>query len=80
MEEPRQHTCITCGVAFQNADLQRNHYKSDWHRYNLKRKVAEFEPVTLENFQQRMKNHEQEMKVRSLFEIRSSEINILFPP
>lgn len=62
MEEPRQHTCITCGVAFQNADLQRDHYKSDWHRYNLKRKVAEFEPVTLENFQQRMIKHEQEMK------------------
>ena len=25
-------TCITCGVAFHDADLQRDHYKTDWHR------------------------------------------------
>ncbi|XP_078655879.1 cytoplasmic 60S subunit biogenesis factor ZNF622-like isoform X1 [Branchiostoma floridae x Branchiostoma belcheri] len=47
-------TCISCRVAFASADLQRAHYKSDWHRYNLKRKVAELPPVTAENFQQRV--------------------------
>ncbi|XP_064614151.1 cytoplasmic 60S subunit biogenesis factor ZNF622-like isoform X2 [Liolophura sinensis] len=47
-------TCITCRVAFHDADTQRAHYKSDWHRYNLKRKVAEMPPVTAENFQQRV--------------------------
>ena len=34
------YTCITCRVGFRTAELQRNHYKSDWHRYNLKRKVG----------------------------------------
>jgi len=36
------------------AELQKEHYKSDWHRYNLKRKVADLPPVTAENFQQRV--------------------------
>ncbi|KAK6166531.1 hypothetical protein SNE40_023195 [Patella caerulea] len=47
-------TCISCRVAFADADLQRQHYKTDWHRYNLKRKVAELPPVTAENFRQRV--------------------------
>ena len=46
-------TCITCHVAFVNADSQRHHYKSDWHRYNLKRKVVGLPPVTVDDFQQR---------------------------
>lgn len=47
-------TCITCRVAFKDADLQRAHYKTDWHRYNLKRKVAELPSVTAEEFQRRV--------------------------
>lgn len=47
-------TCITCRVAFKDADIQRQHYKSDWHRYNLKRKVAELPAVTAEEFAQRV--------------------------
>jgi pre-60S factor REI1 len=48
------YTCITCRVAFKDADIQREHYKTDWHRYNLKRKVAELPPVTAEEFQRRV--------------------------
>ena len=47
-------TCISCRVAFNDADLQRDHYKSEWHRYNLKRKIAELPPITLENFDNRI--------------------------
>nr|XP_033332382.1 zinc finger protein 622 [Megalopta genalis] len=47
-------TCITCRVAFRDLEVQRQHYKSDWHRYNLKRKVAELPPVTVEEFQKRV--------------------------
>ncbi|XP_076395574.1 cytoplasmic 60S subunit biogenesis factor ZNF622 [Megachile rotundata] len=47
-------TCITCRVAFKDLEIQRQHYKSDWHRYNLKRKVAELPPVTVEEFQKRV--------------------------
>ncbi|CAD6208917.1 GSCOCG00010730001-RA-CDS [Cotesia congregata] len=48
---PTTYTCITCRVAFKDPEIQRQHYKTDWHRYNLKRKVAELPPVTAENFQ-----------------------------
>ena len=49
-----KHTCITCRVAFLDSNLQRGHYKTDWHRYNLKRKVIELPPVTAEEFQKRV--------------------------
>ena len=52
-----QFTCITCTVGFQNADLQRDHYKTDWHRYNLKRKVASLPPVTKADFEGRLAKH-----------------------
>nr|CAG4645531.1 EOG090X06E3 [Lynceus sp. MCZ IZ 141354] len=48
------YTCTGCHVVFKEADLQREHYKTDWHRYNLKRKVADLPPVTAEGFQQRV--------------------------
>lgn len=47
-------TCLNCNVRFQNADIQREHYKTDWHRYNLKRRVGELPPVTAEEFQKRV--------------------------
>uniref|UniRef100_A0A1I8P8T1 C2H2-type domain-containing protein n=1 Tax=Stomoxys calcitrans TaxID=35570 RepID=A0A1I8P8T1_STOCA len=47
-------TCINCSVKFASADIQREHYKTDWHRYNLKRRVAELPPVTAEDFQSRV--------------------------
>lgn len=49
-----QLTCINCQVAFQSTTIQRDHYKTDWHRYNLKRKVAELPPVTNEEFRRRV--------------------------
>jgi len=37
---------VTCRVQYSDGEAQRLHYKSDWHRYNLKRKVASLPPVT----------------------------------
>ncbi|KAG6453621.1 hypothetical protein O3G_MSEX008265 [Manduca sexta] len=50
-------TCITCNVRYETAEQQREHYKLDWHRYNLKRKVASLPPVKLEEFELRAKEH-----------------------
>ncbi|KAI8996753.1 C2H2 type zinc-finger-domain-containing protein [Pilobolus umbonatus] len=44
------YTCIACQVAFPTAQGQRNHYQSEWHRYNLKRKVVNLPHVTAEAF------------------------------
>lgn len=49
-----RYTCLSCQVVFADAQLQRFHYKCDWHRYNLKRKIADLPPVTAEEFQQRV--------------------------
>lgn len=53
------YTCINCAVAFKDPDMQRDHYKTDWHRYNLKRKVAELAPVTLAQFNVRLEKQKQ---------------------
>ena len=47
-------TCVTCNIAFKDAEFQREHYKADWHRYNLKRKVAELPPIDLKDFTHRV--------------------------
>ncbi|CAN1185095.1 Cytoplasmic 60S subunit biogenesis factor REI1 homolog 1 [Linum perenne] len=39
-------TCNSCNQDFQDDAQQKHHYKSDWHRYNLKRKVAGVPGVT----------------------------------
>ena len=57
-------TCITCRVSFADSDIQRRHYKTDWHRYNLKRKVAEMPPVTAEVFQQKVLTQKAEVEAQ----------------
>jgi len=58
-------TCLTCQVAFTDADLHRSHFKNDWHRYNLKRKVADLPSVTAEAFEARKEAHVAQAKVAS---------------
>jgi pre-60S factor REI1 len=58
-------TCISCRVAFKDAEIQRLHYKTDWHRYNLKRKIAELPPVTAEDFQRRVLQHKETAEAQS---------------
>ena len=48
------YTCITCQVAFSSPETQRAHYKTDWHRYNLKRKVAELPSISASVFQEKV--------------------------
>ncbi|KAI5287049.1 hypothetical protein KEM55_000091, partial [Ascosphaera atra] len=43
-------TCNTCQVAFRGSDAQREHMRGDWHRYNLKRRVASLPPASAETF------------------------------
>lgn len=47
-------TCVACNVAFKEAEKQRAHYKTDWHRYNLKRKIADLPPVSAQAFAERV--------------------------
>ena len=38
-------TCVGCATQFNEQNAHRAHYKSNWHRYNLKRKVAGLVPM-----------------------------------
>lgn len=49
-------TCATCRVIFTNVDEQRLHYQSEWHRYNLRRKVADRPPVTEQAYHLKVEN------------------------
>ncbi|KFA50954.1 hypothetical protein S40293_02501 [Stachybotrys chartarum IBT 40293] len=48
------YTCNTCQVAYRNIDLQKGHMKSDWHRYNLKRRVASLPPISADTFTEKV--------------------------
>ena len=54
MASSHPFTCNTCQVAFRSSDLQRTHMQSDWHRYNLKRRVASLPPLTSEIFAEKV--------------------------
>ncbi|CAM9160679.1 unnamed protein product, partial [Laminaria digitata] len=47
-------TCTACAVSFSDSDAHKLHYKLDWHRYNLKRKVAGLGPVDQHDFDRRL--------------------------
>ncbi|KAI9835867.1 MAG: hypothetical protein M1819_001765 [Sarea resinae] len=49
-------TCNSCQVAFRSSELQRAHMHSDWHRYNLKRRVASLPPLASEVFAEKVLN------------------------
>ncbi|KAJ4507333.1 pre-60S factor rei1 [Exophiala dermatitidis] len=48
------YTCNSCAVAFRNSDAQRTHMRSDWHRYNLKRRLAELPAVSSEDYNEKV--------------------------
>ncbi|EJU04359.1 hypothetical protein DACRYDRAFT_48482 [Dacryopinax primogenitus] len=47
-------TCLSCSIAFLTAEDQRAHYRSDHHRYNMKRRVANLPPVSATVFNQKV--------------------------
>lgn len=51
-------TCLSCQLAFKDSSIQRQHFKTDFHRYNLKRKECELPPVSYEKFQKFKKSAE----------------------
>ncbi|KAK5799252.1 C2H2 type zinc-finger-domain-containing protein [Linnemannia elongata] len=45
-------TCLACGIRLPSLETQQLHHKSDWHTYNLKRKMVGLPPVSAEVFSQ----------------------------
>ncbi|SCU97117.1 LAME_0F18580g1_1 [Lachancea meyersii CBS 8951] len=50
------YTCNSCGLQFSSAKDQRDHMKTDWHSYNLKRRVAELPAISEATFNAKVKS------------------------
>ena len=44
-------TCNACSIEFSSPEEHREHHRSDLHRFNLKRKVKNLEPLSLDAFE-----------------------------
>ncbi|XP_051139897.1 uncharacterized protein LOC127257489 [Andrographis paniculata] len=42
----KQQKCSTCDAFFGDAKQYREHFKSDWHKHNLRRKTRQLPPLT----------------------------------
>jgi len=63
MDQPALYTCLSCSIAFLSPEEQRDHYKSDHHRYNTKRRVAGLPPVTIALFNQKVLDRKAETAI-----------------
>uniref|UniRef100_UPI0037E9123F tRNA endonuclease ANKZF1 isoform X1 n=2 Tax=Semicossyphus pulcher TaxID=241346 RepID=UPI0037E9123F len=45
--------CSACRCTFNNREEQMEHYKLDWHRFNLRQKMVGVPPVTTEEFEKK---------------------------
>ncbi|XP_020787567.2 ankyrin repeat and zinc finger domain-containing protein 1 [Boleophthalmus pectinirostris] len=46
-------SCLACKCSFTNREEQMEHYKLDWHRFNLRQKMEGLSPVTVEEFERK---------------------------
>ncbi|KAH8929519.1 hypothetical protein BT69DRAFT_1345814 [Atractiella rhizophila] len=54
MSATHPFSCLTCSLSFATPTLHRDHYSSELHRYNAKRKVAKLPPVTREVWEEKL--------------------------
>lgn len=47
-EELKQNKCSTCNALVGDTRQYREHFKSDWHKHNLRRKTRQLAPLTAE--------------------------------
>lgn len=46
--EVKQNKCSTCNAVVGDSKQYREHFKSEWHKHNLKRKTRNLPPLTAE--------------------------------
>lgn len=56
-------TCQSCRIAFPSQDMQRVHMKTEWHRYNLKRRVAQLAPIDADLFESKVQHQPKQISV-----------------
>lgn len=61
-------TCNSCMIQFPSSDLQRYHMKTEWHRYNLKRRVAKLAPISASLFAEKLQVSQREKELNQVDE------------
>merc|ERR1719499_1307835 len=54
--------CVTCRVNLTDDD-RNTHYRSDWHKYNIRRKHGGKRPLSLKVFQQKIAEHLRQQQI-----------------
>ncbi|NWW85572.1 ANKZ1 protein, partial [Rhynochetos jubatus] len=52
-EVPGRMCCSTCGQVFGSREEQTEHYRLDWHRFNLKQRLRGCRPLPVEVFEEK---------------------------
>ncbi|XP_010288812.1 PREDICTED: ankyrin repeat and zinc finger domain-containing protein 1, partial [Phaethon lepturus] len=52
-EVPEQMCCLTCGQVFSSREEQTEHYRLDWHRFNLKQRLLGHRTLPVEAFEEK---------------------------
>lgn len=55
-------------IQFQSSDMQRYHMKTEWHRYNLKRRVAQLPPINADVFAEKLQISQKEQDLNQVDE------------
>ncbi|KAK3568979.1 hypothetical protein QTP86_021377 [Hemibagrus guttatus] len=50
---PDRKFCSACQCSFESREEQMEHYKLDWHRFNLRQRLAGRSPITAEEFEKK---------------------------
>ncbi|XP_067943431.1 tRNA endonuclease ANKZF1-like isoform X3 [Watersipora subatra] len=50
LQIPAIMSCVTCGIVFNDREEQKEHFKTDWHRFNLKQRLNGANHVTEMDF------------------------------
>lgn len=57
--------CLACALSFGTLEELKVHYKAEFHRANLQRKVSGLGPISAEEFDRRSAAGEQQQEVRN---------------
>lgn len=55
-------------IQFRSSDMQRYHMKTEWHRYNLKRRIADLPPISADLFAEKLQISEREKQLHEVDE------------
>lgn len=68
LAEPQtaEFRCLACALSFSTLDELKVHYKQEFHRANLQRKVSGLGPISAEEFERRLGQHEVRNSGRAL--------------